>query len=288
MRLLLCSLLLSIFLIACADDPAIVEVGKDNVVIKYSGEQMKVSKENFVIIGYENIPTPTPIPTPTRVVPQTPSTRPTAIPGYQTPEYSDREILVALYNATDGENWTTKANWVTAAPIGSWEGVTVNVHGRVNSLVLRGLKGSFPSEVGNLFYLHTLDLSGGSLSGEIPEEIGQLMNLRTLYLDRNDLSGEIPEELGQLVKLEVLDLGNNNLDGMIPSEMGELSKLWALILHNNLLDGIESLELEHFPKLVNIHLAGNELTGCLPVVLAGVTVNDFHLFSLPWCTVQDE
>ena len=39
----------------------------------------------------------------------------------------DREILVALYNATDGPNWGSADNWLTDAPLGSWYGVDVDV-----------------------------------------------------------------------------------------------------------------------------------------------------------------
>ena len=34
--------------------------------------------------------------------------------------------LVALYNATDGENWSRSDNWLSNAPLGEWEGVTTN------------------------------------------------------------------------------------------------------------------------------------------------------------------
>ena len=31
---------------------------------------------------------------------------------------TDREALVALYNATDGENWYRSDNWLSDAPLG--------------------------------------------------------------------------------------------------------------------------------------------------------------------------
>ena len=42
---------------------------------------------------------------------------------------TDREALVALYNATDGENWSRSDNWLSDAPLGEWEGVTTDVDG---------------------------------------------------------------------------------------------------------------------------------------------------------------
>ncbi|CAN0280957.1 unnamed protein product, partial [Ectocarpus sp. 12 AP-2014] len=59
---------------------------------------------------------------------------------------TDRAALVALYNATDGDNWTNNTNWNTDAPLGQWYGTgRVNDQGRVVMLDLRNnnLKGSF-------------------------------------------------------------------------------------------------------------------------------------------------
>jgi hypothetical protein len=33
---------------------------------------------------------------------------------------SDRDALVALFNATDGPNWKDNTNWLTDAPLGDW------------------------------------------------------------------------------------------------------------------------------------------------------------------------
>ena len=43
----------------------------------------------------------------------------------------DRAALVALYNAADGPNWWNSTNWLSAAPIWEWEGVTVDAEDRV-------------------------------------------------------------------------------------------------------------------------------------------------------------
>ena len=66
---------------------------------------------------------PVDTPSPPPVAPSLPSTVPAA-PG--TPE-SDRAALVALYEATDGENWTNNTNWLSDRPIGEWYGVSGHV-----------------------------------------------------------------------------------------------------------------------------------------------------------------
>ena len=96
---------------------------------------------------------------------------------------TDREALVALYNATDGENWDQRsANWLSDAPLGEWEGVTTDDDGRVTEL----------------------GLPYNNLSGEIPAELGSLSSLGRLILHHNELSGEIPTWLGSLSKPERL------------------------------------------------------------------------------------
>ena len=83
---------------------------------------------------------------------------------------SDRAVLVVLYNATDGPNWTDNTHWLSNEPLSEWRGVRVNDDGRVTLLSLRSNR----------------------LTGEIPVELSQLSQLRSLYLDRNQLTGEIP------------------------------------------------------------------------------------------------
>ena len=134
---------------------------------------------------------------------------------------TDRETLVALYNATDGENWDGSSNWLSDAPLGRWKGVTTNMDGRVTKLelVFNALSGEIPPELGSLSNLQRLNLYGNDLSGEIPAELGSLSNLTELYLSENQLSGEIPAELGSLSNLTRLGLGDNELSGCVPSSL---------------------------------------------------------------------
>ena len=96
----------------------------------------------------------------------------------------DRAALEALYDATNGANWSRNDNWKTDEPLGQWFGVTTYSDGRV------------------IF----LDLSGNQSSGTIPGEIGKLTSLEILILDRNQSSGLIPAALGNLTSLFRLDI----------------------------------------------------------------------------------
>ena len=174
---------------------------------------------------------------------------------------TDRAALVALYEATNGDNWTNNTNWLSNRPLGEWHGVTTDASGRVTRLDLREnrLSGSIPPELGDLANLQWLDLRENRLSGLIPPELGRLTKLTWLNLRGNQLSGSIPSELGALANLEALGLFFNQLGGSIPSELGALANLQRL------------------------YLRGNELGGCIPAGLQDVENNDFDALELPFC-----
>ena len=46
---------------------------------------------------------------------------------------SERDALVALYNAVGGNGWTNNTGWLVGDPC-SWHGVTCNVNGSVTQL----------------------------------------------------------------------------------------------------------------------------------------------------------
>ncbi len=184
----------------------------------------------------------------------------------------DKDALIALYDATDGDNWTTNTNWKSDKQIDEWYGVTTNSEGRVTQLRLSNnrLSGSIPSELGSLANLQRLNLNDNGLTGEIPSELGNLNKLEILRLTDNDLSGEIPSELGNLNKLEVLWLSRNRLSGEIPSELGNLANLEDLQVSGNLSGEIPS-ELGNLNKLEVLWLAGNDLSGEIPSELGNLS-----------------
>ena len=106
----------------------------------------------------------------------------------------DRASLVALYDATDGPNWTNNANWLSGNALDTWYGVPTDASGRVTALSLgeNQLNGQVPPELDSLSSVTVLDLTRNQLSGELPPEVGNLANLQRLYLHDNQLSGQIP------------------------------------------------------------------------------------------------
>ena len=215
---------------------------------------------------------------------------------------SERDILVALYHATDGPNWRDNTNWLTDAPLGEWYGVIVDAGGRVVGLDLRnaGLTGPIPPVLAKLSGLEALWLKGHRLRGPIPPQLGNLSRLKTLYLD-GDLSGPIPPELGNLSRLEelILDVSGpspippqlGNLSRLkylyvnwwgpipIPPELGNLSRLERLRVYGKQrpIDDIPRLtapippELGNLSRLKELELLGIALTGPIPPELGNLS-----------------
>ncbi len=200
---------------------------------------------------------------------------------------SDRDALVALYNATDGDNWTNKRNWLSDKPIDRWYGVWTDADGKVFVLDLfnNQLTGQIPPELGSLTGLRTLSLSTNQLTGQIPPELGILSSLTRLYLGGNQLSGEIPPELGKLSNLTELNLSGNQLSGEIPAELGSLTNLTALNLSGNQLSGEIPPELVGLTNLTALYLGGNQSTLCLSEALNVLRrrVRETDVDSLPDC-----
>ena len=192
--------------------------------------------------------------------------------GRACPPLSDREILVALYDATGGPDWRLPLNWLTETPLEEWVGVRVDHLGRVVELDLgfQSMAGTIPAELGSLANLTKLDLCCNDLSGPIPPELGNLANLAQMYLYQNDLNGPIPPELGRLTSLNELRLNRNGLTGPIPSELSGLANLAELVLWGNQLTGPIPPELGGLSNLEVLSLPANSLTGSIPSELGGL------------------
>ncbi len=201
---------------------------------------------------------------------------------------SDSLTLVALYNATNGPNWTN--TWNLSQPMSTWYGVTVNGEGCVTCLDLDGiggctptqtnlegnnLVGNIPIELGGLSQLENLSLAYNQLSGSIPSEMGNLSNLKFLVLNSNDLSGSIPAEIGNLNNLTELYLSRNNLSGTIPAEIGNMNSLQQLFLGGNQLTGEIPSALNNLNNLRSIVLLDNQLSGAIPDVLANMSALEY-------------
>ena len=192
---------------------------------------------------------------------------------YSPPPATDRDVLVVLYNATNGTNWRNRTNWLTDNDLSTWYGVEAS-NNRVTYLNLEenNLTGRIPVELGNLSDLTTLMLAWNQLSGSAPSELGNLTNLTTLTLSYNQLTGSIPPELGNLSNLTLLHFSDNKLSGPIPPELGNLSNLNYLYLQmNHTLSGPIPPELGNLSNLTTLFLSESQLTGSIPSELSNLS-----------------
>ncbi len=193
------------------------------------------------------------------------------------------EALVALYNATGGDNWANKTDWLMTTTPCAWYGITcASEHVTRISLPYGKLSGALPSEIGSFVNLQRLNLGYNALIA-LPPEIGDLAGLRELDLADNNLTA-LPSEIGSLVELTQLDLSANALLAL-PPEIGDLASLRWLDLPDNNLTTLPS-EIGNLAGLLELDLADNNLTA-LPseigslVELTQLNLSDNALVALP-------
>ncbi len=146
----------------------------------------------------------------------------------------ERAALIALYNATDGDNWKNNENWCSDKPIEEWYGITIKSGWYGNGDAPRGV-------------VRYIDLQSNNLKGSIPETIADCAYLEYLLLNNNELTGQIPSEIGHLEKLEYLDLSWNKLTGSIPESFGNL-KQTSITINANGLSGKVPESVMQLPK----------------------------------------
>ena len=229
-----------------------------------------------------------------------------------TTSHPDKAVLVTFYNATNGNNWTNKTNWLSDKPLEEWYGVSTYSNGSVVELSLdyNNLSGVIPSQLANLNHLLVLNLASNNLTGALPSSLGSYDNLIVLELQSNNLdgaipsslgdldnllianlgsnkfSGSIPPQLGKISSLQQLYLNHNNLSGFVPSQLGELSQLVRLYLNDNNLSGMIPSQLLDLKSVSALFLAGNNFAGCIPGGLADLArSNDLPLLRMPTCGV---
>lgn len=170
---------------------------------------------------------------------------------------SERDALMALYNATDGANWTNTANWNTATPVTLWYGVTV-------------------ANINNQDHVTGIVLSNNSLNGTLPAEIGDFTELKQFVMENNaQLTGNIPTQIGNLLNLKELSVWNCNLTGTIPAEMGNCTLMNVLSLEDNSLTGNIPESFANLNLMQSFWLNGNQFSGEIPDIFSNWPVLDY-------------
>ncbi|KAK9081946.1 hypothetical protein Syun_030928 [Stephania yunnanensis] len=169
--------------------------------------------------------------------------------------HTDQLALLAFKSQISQDPLQVLNSWNTSLHFCQWQGVTCGRrHQRVVKLVLksRGLAGSLSPYIGNLSFLHTIDLDNNSFRGEIPssEVLGRLFRLRAFVLDNNSFTGELPSNFSR--NLDSLGLSGNKLSGTFPKQLCALQKLITLQLRRNNLTGENMLSSKLPPSIYNL------------------------------------
>lgn len=104
----------------------------------------------------------------------------------------DWTALKALYESTDGDNWTNNDGWEVVksdeppldCDLETLYGVATMHYNRVTSLSLdkNNLSGYLPNELENLYFLEAIDVSNNNLSGNIPNLKVTAIDLFLFYI----------------------------------------------------------------------------------------------------------
>lgn len=206
------------------------------------------------------------------------------------PNY-EREILINLYNATDGDNWNLsfETNWCSDKPLNEWYGIETNDAGNVISIDLAhfGLTGI--ADLRGLTHLQDVDLEWNALTAL---GLSELTNLKRLVCGHNQLTNlDIAEltnleqlscednlltelNVSRLTNLKILSCAENNLKTL---DTKNLIKLTSLDCMSNLLSNLDvsnlinltyfncisnklsNIDVSNLTNLISLQCSGNEL-----------------------------
>ena len=227
--------------------------------------------------------------------PAQPSAPPPTHTPFRATAETDREALVALYEAAGGDNWVNSDNWLTDTPLSEWYGVTVEGDAVTGlDLADNGLTGQIPEGFRRLNRLDYLYLEGNNLAGEIAQVLSELDGLRELYLADNQFTGCIPISGIELPAAEFADYGsleacpNPDRDALTALYNETGGPQWARN-RNWLTDAPTGqwygVVLNESGRVRGLRLSNNHLRGSLPDALGelhnleilelGTTIEDF-------------
>ncbi len=134
--------------------------------------------------------------------------------------------------------------------------------------ISNALEGAIPTSIGNLsnlkyirVYQDTTYFGRGKLSGNFPSGIGNLKKLQTLDISNHQLTGALPPSFNNLPELQFLDLSGNQLSGIIAAL--SFPRLKNLKLSDNALSGLSD-GLWNCPELLSFLANNNQIKGAIP------------------------
>lgn len=200
----------------------------------------------------------------------------------------EREALIAIYKALDGDNWHNNTNWCSDKPLSEWAGVGTE-DGFVVSLQLEcnNLHGNLPDEVANLEFLYILNIAENDIlyiSDKIqhlsvlqkldlprikylPKEILSMANIVELRIDLRDCSNDIERlDFSGMLNLWGLELYADKME--FPIGLQALSNLYHLNLYGFIGD---FPDVSNCTELRRLSLHNSSVDSTIPKWLANLT-----------------
>lgn len=181
----------------------------------------------------------------------------------QQSKYTDRGVLMEMYNSMDGDNWKD-VNWADIGDIKQWTGITVTSD-RITAINLedKGLNGILPEYINQLTELTELNLNRNAVT--IDCDLPGLSKLESFKMERRSqnekpMSGLL-DNLLSISSIKEIYINNVNLSCAIPSKIGQAKNLVALTLRETKLQSSITPEIAKATSLKLLNIPFNDLTG---------------------------
>lgn len=182
----------------------------------------------------------------------------------------EREALISIYRALDGDNWNNNTNWCSDKPVSEWYGIRT-FNGLVTEILLpcNNMNGTISSDMLKFRELRELYVESNPLRIELTDNkplwFNRLWRFNVRYCEpysslpewfyvlpaitRLEMSiDRIPPEIGRMTGLTHLDL--TTTPTQIPSEIGQLTKLRELNIFGSLTGSSSSIEGGALPESI--------------------------------------
>lgn len=188
---------------------------------------------------------------------------------------AERQVLIDLYQSTNGANWRRSQNWNGAPGTEcTWKGVTCDAAGThvvALQFVDNHMTGSLPTSLVKLRRLTSLGFSTNGITGPLPP-LRTLPLLRRVDVSINQFSGSLPR---LPASIETFSAGENNFTGPIPSLTG-LANLRVYSVYDNQLTG-SIPSLTGLANLFGFYASDNQLTGSIPALAGLPNLTEFFV-----------
>lgn len=165
-------------------------------------------------------------------------------------EMTEKEALIALYEATDGDHWAVNTNWCSDKPLSQWYGITTNKEGKVTEINLseNRLNGTF--ELSNFQALTKIECGNNTFDKNTSTDntinevtVQKCPQLLTINFANSSLKEFIAKNCDMLKTLNVTQNSLTELD------LSEYTLLYGLHIDKNQISKLTGLS-----NLSNLHM----------------------------------